>query len=288
MSTLASDALTLGRLLLAAGARLAAAGIAEPRHEARLILALALGIEPATLLGWPERLVEPKLAAAAAALIDRRAKGEPFSRLRGKREFWSLDFALSPDTLDPRPDSETLIVAALADIPDRAAALRVIDFGTGTGCLLLALLSELPNATGIGIDIAPGAVAVAAANAAALGMAGRAEFRTGPWDTRIERPADVILANPPYIPTSEMGRLPPEVLAFDPRAALDGGADGLSAYRALGAAIRGLLGPAGKAYIELGAGQGLQVARVLGEARLTIRALCRDLAGIERCVVATL
>ncbi|HWE75121.1 MAG TPA: peptide chain release factor N(5)-glutamine methyltransferase [Stellaceae bacterium] len=288
MSALAPDVLTIGRLLKDAVARLAAAGIAEPRHEARLILGLALDIEPATVLGWPERAVEPALAAKAEALIARRAAGEPVSRLRGKREFWSLDFALSPDTLDPRPDSETLIVAALADIADRNAALRVVDFGTGTGCLLLALLSELPRATGIGIDIAPGAVAAAEANAAALGLAGRADFRVGDWGTRIDTPADVILSNPPYIPSSEIGRLPPEVLAFDPRAALDGGPDGLSAYRALGAAIRGLLGPAGRAYIEIGAGQGLEVARILGESGLRVTAMRRDLAGIERCVIATL
>ncbi len=167
-------------------------------------------------------------------------------------------------------------------------ALRVVDFGTGTGCLLLALLSELPKATGLGIDISPGAVAAAQGNAAALGLAGRAEFRVGGWAARIDGPADVILANPPYIPSSEIGRLPAEVLAFDPRAALDGGPDGLSAYRPLGAAIRGLLGPAGKAYIEIGAGQGLQVVRVLGEAGLRVTAIRRDLAGIERCVVATL
>jgi release factor glutamine methyltransferase len=288
MNAVASDTLTIGRLLDRSVTRLAAAGIAEPRHEARLILALALGIEPAAILGWPERVVQPELAAAAEALIARRVDGEPVSRLRGKREFWSLDFALSPDTLDPRADSETLIAAALADIPDRAAALRVVDFGTGTGCLLLALLSELPKATGLGIDISAGAVAAAQGNAAALGLAGRAEFRIGVWAARIDGPADVILANPPYIPRSEIGRLPAEVLAFDPRAALDGGPDGLSAYRPLGAAIRGLLGPAGKAYIEIGAGQGLQVVRVLGEAGLTVTAVCRDLAGIERCVVATL
>jgi release factor glutamine methyltransferase len=288
MSALAADTATIGRLFAAAAARLDAAGIAEPRHEARLILGLALGIEPATVLGWPERPVEPKLADKAAALIERRAKGEPFSRLRGKREFWSLDFGLSPETLDPRPDSETLIAAALADIPDRAAALRVVDFGTGTGCLLLALLSELPNATGIGIDIAAGAVATARANAAALGLAGRAEFRVGSWDIRIGRPADVILANPPYIPNSEIGRLPAEVSAFDPRVALDGGPDGVFAYPALGAAICGLLGPAGKAYIEIGTGQALQVVRVLGEAGLRVVAVRRDLAGVERCVVATL
>lgn len=288
MSALTSEALTVRRLLDRSVAHLAAAGIAEPRHEARLILALALGIEPATMLGWPERAVEAALAARAEALIARRAGGEPVSRLRGKREFWSLDFALSTDTLDPRPDSETLIAAALADIPDRSVRLRVVDFGTGTGCLLLALLSELPAASGIGIDISPGAVAVARENAAALGLAGRAEFRTGSWDTRIDGPVDVILANPPYIPSSEIGRLPVEVSAFDPWAALDGGPDGLSAYRALGAAIRGLLEPAGKAYIEIGAGQESQVIRILGDAGLTIMAICRDLGGIERCVVATL
>src|SRR6185437_9432843 len=121
--------------------------------------------------------------------------------------------------------------------------LRIIDFGTGTGCLLLALLSELPRATGIGIDIAPGAVTVARATATSLGLAARAEFRIGGWDARIDGPADVIVANPPYIPSSEIGRLPQEVLAFDPLVALDGGPDGLSAYRALGAAISGLLEP---------------------------------------------
>jgi release factor glutamine methyltransferase len=288
MSIAASIAPTRGSLLADATARLAAAGIVEPRREARLVLALALGIEPAALIGWPEQAVGPGLQAAAEGLISRRAGGEPFSRLRGSREFWSLDFALSPDTLDPRPDSETLVAAALADIPDRAAPLRVVDFGTGTGCLLLALLSELPRASGLGIDIVPGAIAVAVRNAASLGMADRAAFRIGGWETGINGRADVILANPPYIASSEIGRLPTEVLSFDPRAALDGGADGLSAYRALGPAICGLLAPAGKAYIEIGAGQGLQVAKILCESGLQATAMRPDLAGIERCVVATL
>jgi release factor glutamine methyltransferase len=288
MNDKAADGPTIGQLLDRATARLTGGGIAEPRREARLVLALALGVEPATVLGWPERVVPPALAATAEALVVRRAAGEPVSRLRGKREFWSLDFALSSDTLDPRPDSETLIAAALADIADRDAKLRVVDFGTGTGCLLLALLSELPQAAGIGIDIAPGAVTMARRNAASLGLAQRADFRVGSWDTEIGESADVILSNPPYIPSSEIGRLPPEVRAFDPRAALDGGSDGLSAYRALGAAIRGLLAPAGRAYIEIGAGQGLQVARILCESGLRVAAVSRDLAGIERCVIATL
>jgi release factor glutamine methyltransferase len=288
ISSAAVSAATVGALLEAATARLAAAGIAEPRREARLVLALAFGIEPAAVLGWPERAIEAEAAAAVDRLVARRARGAPFSRLKGKREFWSLDFALSPDTLDPRPDSETLIAAALDDIGGRGAALRVVDFGTGTGCLLLALLSELPRASGIGIDIAPGAVAVAERNALALGLADRADFRTAGWDCRIDGPADVILANPPYIPSSEIARLPTEVSSFDPLVALDGGADGLFAYRALGPAIRTLLGPSGRAYIEVGAGQAAQVARVFVESRLRIAGVRKDLAGAERCLIATL
>lgn len=290
MSALLSPAAadSVGALLDAATAGLAAAAIAEPRREARLILALALGVEPATVLGWPERAVAAEVAVTVERLVARRARGEPFSRLRGQREFWSLEFALSPDTLDPRPDSETLIAAALDDIGDRGAALRVVDFGTGTGCLLLALLSELPRASGTGIDIAPGAIAVAQRNAASLGLAARADFRVGSWEGRIDGQADVILANPPYICSSEIPRLPQEVSGFDPVAALDGGADGLSAYHALGPAIRTLLTPSGRAYIEVGEGQAGQVARIFVESRLRIAGVRRDLAGADRCVIATL
>jgi release factor glutamine methyltransferase len=288
MNAAVEAALSVGALLEAATARLAAAGIVEPRREARLVVGLALGIEPAALLGWPERTVTGEQAAKTENLVARRARGEPFARLKGSREFWSLDFALSPDTLDPRPDSEILIVAALADISDRSAKLRLVDFGTGTGCLLLALLSELPQAQGLGIDIAPGAVAVARANAAALGLAARAEFQVGGWDSRIDGSADVILANPPYIPSSEIARLPPEVLEYDPLAALDGGVDGLVAYRALGPVIRGLLAQSGRNYFEVGAGQAAQVTRILAESQLRVAAIRRDLAGIERCLIATL
>lgn len=288
MSAAIEAVTTVGTLLARATARLADAGIAEPRREARLVLALALGIEPAAVLGWPERAVDPEKARAAEALYERRARHEPLSRLAGRREFWSLDFALSPETLDPRPDSETLIAAALADIPDRRAPLRVVDFGTGTGCLLLALLSELPRARGIGIDVASGAVATARANAAALGLADRAEFQLGGWESRIEGTADVILANPPYIPCDEIAALPPEVLRYDPRVALDGGPDGLAAYRALAPAFRNLLSATGRAYLELGAGQAEQVSRLMTEAGLTVAAVKQDLAGIERCLIATL
>jgi release factor glutamine methyltransferase len=288
MSAAVAPAVTIGELLTAAINRLAASGgIVEPRRDARLILSLGLGVDPAVVMGWPEREVGAEAVAVIEGLIARRERGEPFSRLRGKREFWSLDFALSPETLDPRPDSETLIVAALDDIRDRNAPLRIVDFGTGTGCLLLALLSELPQAQGIGIDIQPGAVATARANAAALGLGKRAEFRLGSWDLPLKQPADVILSNPPYIPTEEIERLAPEVALFDPLLALDGGPDGLRAYRFLGAAIRSLLSPGGRAYIEIGTGQEPQVARIFTELGLQIAAVRADLAGIERCVVAT-
>jgi release factor glutamine methyltransferase len=288
MTPVVASCVTIGGLLTQATSRLAAAGIVEPRRDARLILALGLGVDPAVVMGWPERLVDPSAAAAIEALIGRREQGEPISRLRGKREFWSLDFALSPETLDPRPDSETLIVAALDAIGDRTAPLRIVDYGTGTGCLLLALLSELPHAQGIGIDIQPGAVATARANAVALGLEKRAEFRLGSWDLPLEARADVIISNPPYIPSEEIARLAPDVASFDPLLALDGGPDGMDCYRALGAAIRDVLRPGGRAYIEIGAGQEPQVARLFMELGLHIAAVRADLAEIERCIVATL
>jgi len=277
---------TIGDAITAAAARLAACGIAEPRREARLILGLALDIDPAGLLAWPERSLDEVARARFDALVARRAGHEPISRLRGTREFWSLDFELSGDTLDPRPDSETLIEAALDLLPDRSAPLRVLDFGTGTGCLLLALLSELPNATGVGVDLLPGAVETARRNAVRLALGHRARFRQGDWDREIAGPVDVILANPPYIPSQEISSLAPEVAAFEPAAALDGGADGLDAYRLLAPAAGRLLGPGGIACFELGFGQSGAVMALLAKSGLTTKAIRRDLSGIERCLVA--
>ncbi len=253
--------------IAAAAQQLAAAGIANPRHEARLLHALAAGE-----------------GARLADYVRRRAAHEPYSRIRGAREFWSLDFALSPDTLDPRPDSETLIEAALAALRDRATPLRVVDLGTGTGALLLALLSEYPNATGLGVDVLPGAVATAARNAATLGLANRAQFVVGDWVDANLGAADVILANPPYIPSGEVVALPPEVARFDPRRALDGGDDGLMAYRALVPVLRRTLKLDGWAFFELGAGQADAVARLVAAGDLRVAGMRRDLAGCERCL----
>lgn len=274
-------------LLEQAVAELAAAGVPEPRRDARLLLAAALGTDAAGLLARDDRPVEPEAVARFAAAVARRAAREPVSRILGMREFWSLRLIVTPATLDPRPDSETLVEAALDAVPDRAAPLRILDLGAGTGCLLLALLSELPQATGIGIDRDPDAVSAAAANAASLDLANRASFQVGDWAAGLAGPFDLIVSNPPYIPDVEIAGLAPEVARYEPRAALSGGADGLVAYRELAPQIARLLAPRGHAVLEFGARQDRAVGEILSAAGLEICGFRRDLSGILRCVVAT-
>ncbi|HEX3065021.1 MAG TPA: peptide chain release factor N(5)-glutamine methyltransferase, partial [Dongiaceae bacterium] len=238
--------MSAGAAIDEAAKRLAAAGINEARREARLLLAEATGWEAASIVAHPERELDEHQASRLAELLRRRATREPLSRILGWREFWSLRFALGPDTLDPRPDSETLIEAALA-LADRGRALSVLDLGTGSGCLLLAFLSEVPNARGLGIDVNQGAITIAEANARALGLAGRARFRLGDWGTDLTERFDLILCNPPYIPAGDIAGLAPEVARFDPLLALAGGPDGLDAYRRLSDELPRLLLPGGTA-----------------------------------------
>jgi release factor glutamine methyltransferase len=276
---------TVAAALAGAIRALAAAGIDAPRREARLLLATALGVDATAILGNPDRAVGSAEGARFAALVERRAAHEPTARLIGHREFWSLDFALSPATLVPRPDSETVIEAVLAQIGERGAGLRLLDLGTGSGCLLLALLSELSAATGIGIDVAPDAVSTARRNARSLGFGDRADFVAGAWAGAIVGQFDVIVANPPYIPSGMIAGLTPEVARHDPRRALDGGPDGLDSYRVLAPEIGRLLRKGGVAVFELGAGQSAAVAALMQHAGLEIVEARRDLAGIERCLV---
>jgi release factor glutamine methyltransferase len=280
----AAGGLTIGEALNEAASTLAEAAIAEPRREARLLLAASLGSEVTIVLAYPERLVPAPAADRFFAWVARRADGEPAARLLGRKEFWGLDFALSPATLVPRPDSETVIEAALAAIPDRGAPLRIVDFGTGTGCLLLALLSELPAAFGVGIDLAEGAANTARANAVALGFDSRAAFLVGCWAEALNGPFDIALANPPYVRAREISELAPEVALHDPRLALDGGADGLDAYRALAPQLRRLLRAGGSAFLELGIGQSAAVTAIMRAAGLAEPELRHDLSGIERCL----
>ncbi|MGQ0675544.1 MAG: peptide chain release factor N(5)-glutamine methyltransferase, partial [Rhodospirillales bacterium] len=272
-------------LLRAASNKLTAAGVENPRRDARILLAAALGIESNASL--PEGAVTPSAARRFRAMIVRRARREPVSRILGKRDFWTLTLRLNPATLDPRPDSETVVETVLARLGDRGRAWRILDLGTGTGCLLLALLSELPNATGLGVDIAPRALAAARANAREAGLAGRARFAAGDWGEGLRGSFDVIVANPPYIPRSELPRLEPEVRRFDPALALDGGRDGLDAYRAILGGIARLLARHALVAFELGQGQVRAVARLLKAQGLQILETKRDLAGIDRCIIAT-
>ena len=272
----------------AGAARLAAAGIDGAALDARLLLMAALGCDRTALLSRGAEAMPQDAAARYDGFLDRRAAHEPVSRILGRREFWSLDFALGPATLDPRPDSETLVEAALAAVPDRPPdrPIRVLDLGTGTGCLLLAVLHERPAAFGVGLDRSEAAAAVARGNAAALGLAGRSAFLVGDWAAALEARFDLVLSNPPYIPEADVAGLDPEVRDHDPHLALSGGTDGLDAYRALAAALPALLVPGGIAVIELGVGQAAAVPALFRAAGLDIAGTPHDLAGIPRCVVA--
>jgi release factor glutamine methyltransferase len=270
---------TVAQAIRDGAARLAQRGIDNPRLEARLLLAHALGCSVAGLLRDPAATLDP---AGYTALLARRTAHEPLAYILGRREFWSLDFAVSPATLIPRPESETLVEAALAACP--AGPLRVLDLGTGTGCLLLSVLHERPAAFGAGVDLSPEAAALAAANAAALGLGDRAAFVCGDWDAALDARFDLLLSNPPYIPTSEIGRLMPDVAKFEPRLCLDGGADGCDAYRRILAALPRLLTPLGVAVLELGAGQAPAVTAIAARAGLQAT-VHDDLGGIARALV---
>lgn len=277
---------SISEALRGAVARLTEAGIDGARLDARLLLGEALGRDSFWLFNHANDPLADEAEAAFAALLERRLARQPVSLILGRREFWSLDFTVTKDTLAPRPDSETLVEAVLAELPDRTVPLSLLDLGTGTGCLLLALLSELPAARGTGVDRDPDTLAVARDNADRLGFAGRTAFLHSDWWEKVTGRYDVILSNPPYIKSEDIAGLDPEVARFEPLGALDGGADGLDAYRLLAAAADKYLTEAGVIAFEVGAGQAPDVAALLEEAGFKVRAIRRDLAGIERCVVA--
>lgn len=262
-------------------AQLDQAGIDNPRLEARRLLAHALGVTAETLLGDPDTELDP---AAYDRLLARRMAHEPLALITGHREFWSLDFAVSGATLIPRPDSETLIEAALAALPDHDRVRRVLDLGTGTGCLLLAALREYPASFGIGTDHSMAACLLARNNAAMLGMDNRVAIARADWATSLSGRFELILCNPPYIPTGDLPGLMPEVARFEPRSALDGGRDGLSAYRRILPDLPRLLAAGGVAILELGLGQADAVSTLAEDLGLVAHTRA-DLAGIPRALV---
>ncbi|MGE5476500.1 MAG: peptide chain release factor N(5)-glutamine methyltransferase [Bacteroidales bacterium] len=276
-----------GTLVRALTQRFAAAGIDTARLDARLLVAEVLAVAPDRVALDPGLAVTAEQAGRIEALAVRRAAREPVSHILGRRGFWTLNLKVTADTLDPRGDTETLVEAVLARIPDRAAPLRLMDFGTGTGAIVLALLSELPNATAIAVDKSPAALAVARDNASAHGLDGRIRFVLSHWGAALDERADVIVSNPPYIPDQDIDGLAPEVAAYEPRLALAGGPDGLDCYRELVPQMARLLVPGGLAAVEVGAGQAPQVAALFQAAGLRDIAFACDLGGVERCVMGT-
>jgi release factor glutamine methyltransferase len=265
-------------------ARLAAAGIEDARSEAWLLLAIATGRSRAELVAGAPAPLDSAEEGRLEALAARRLAREPMAYILGEREFWSLPLQVGPAVLVPRPESETVVEAALAEVRERSAPLRILDLGTGSGCLLLALLSELPRASGLGIDRSAAALAIAESNARRLGLAGRAAFRHGDWGRGVAGPFDVIVSNPPYVATADAASLAPEVRAFEPEEALFAGPDGLGAYQALAPDCARLLADDGIACLEIGQGQAAAVEAIMRRQGLRLVSSRRDLAGIERCL----
>jgi release factor glutamine methyltransferase len=275
---------TAGAAVAAAAAALAAAGIGDARFEARLLVAHALGCDVAMLIGHPERPLHVAERNRIEALVRRRAAREPHAHIVGRREFWSLPLTVSRDTLIPRPESETIVEAVLGRVTSRRSALRILDLGTGSGCLMLALLAELPAAVGVGVDRSPAALAVARANARALGFDGRASFVGGIWDDALSARFDVVVANPPYLADDAIAGLAPDVARFEPRLALSGGPDGLDAYRVLLPRLRRLMTADGIGALEFGAGQRDPVVAMAMASGLQVSDIKKDLCGVPRVV----
>ena len=277
---------TIGDHVARATGRLNAAGIDGPRREARLLLAHTLGKSVEWLFAHYDELIETPTHFENA--VRRREAREPLSHILGEREFWSLRFHVNASVLDPRPDSETLVAAVLAQYPEPDTVLKIADLGTGSGCLLLSILSERPGAEGVGVDISESALSIARENAQRFGLAARANFNQSDWESRLDGTFDIVVSNPPYIPTAAIDDLAPEVARFEPRGALDGGVDGLDAYRHIAAVLPQILKPNGFVALEIGQGQDASVTRILRDGGIRIVGLEKDLAGIPRCVLGRL
>jgi release factor glutamine methyltransferase len=274
---------TLVSVWQAARDRLIAAGVDSPVNDARLLLEAGASVTRLEIVTDPRRALTAEQVAAVQTLVDRRVAREPVSHIVGKRAFWTLDLNVTPGVLTPRPETEFLVEAALATFPKTSPA-RLLDLGVGSGAVLLAVLAERELASGIGIDISADALAIARGNANMLKLDNRAEFHLGDWSMTFPEQFDVVLANPPYIPSAEIDSLPPEVSRHEPRIALDGGPDGLDAYRAIVARLNDWVKPGGVFAFEIGAGQVADVEALVTAAGHTLLPLRRDLAGIPRVV----
>lgn len=280
------NGLTAQGALRALSRLFAAAGVTSAEADARLLLGEAAGLDRAAMIRNPESLLDNEAISRLETFARRRLAGEPSTRIIGRRAFWTLDLRVTPDVLDPRPDTETIVEAALEALGARRHdALRVLDLGVGSGALLLALLSECRRATGVGVDLSAAACAIARENAARNGLDDRAIIREGRWTENLNETFDLVLSNPPYIETEVIAGLATEVREHDPILALDGGPDGLAAYRAIIAALRQVLKREGLAVLELGAGQTTSVSALASAAGMKVLAVRPDLGGVERALV---
>ena len=284
------EAATLNEAFVKAAHILRRAGIETPELDARLLLCHVGGLSHETYIANAQEALQPEAAARLEQAIARRLRREPISRITGTREFYGRDFLLGPETLDPRSDTETLVEAALESARaggGRKRKLSLLDLGTGTGCILITLLAELPHAHGLGTDVSESALALAATNAERLGVADRASFLAADWLDSLCGRFEFVLSNPPYIATADIAELAADVSAYDPRRALDGGPDGLEAYRRVAARIRNVLAEDGKLLVEIGARQSDEVAEIFATAGLEIAESRHDLAGRPRVVVVS-
>ena len=270
--------------LRAATAALGVAGIEAPHREARVLLGHVLGVDLAGVLRDRGSAIAPGDEAQLEQLVARRAARAPAALLLGHREFWSLDFLVTSDTLIPRPDSE-LIIEIAVELQAGRPARRILDLGTGTGCLLLAALTECPGAWGLGVDRSEAAAVVARLNAQRLGLSDRSAIMVGSWTEALADRFDLILCNPPYIPSSDIDGLMPEVAQHEPHLALDGGTDGLGPYRIVFADLHRCLAPGGSALFEFGEGQAPALLDLARQAALTTVAVRQDLAGHPRVMI---
>jgi release factor glutamine methyltransferase len=278
---------TLGALLRRIREALHSTGSPDAGLDARLIVEHAAGVSPTTLVTDPDRIVSPGQGKAALAMLARRLAGEPVHRIFGFREFYGLKLGLSKETLEPRPDTEALVDLALPFVraaADRNGVCRVLDLGTGTGAVALALLSQEPRALAVGIDVANDALATAVANADINGLSDRFEARVSDWYSAVDGRFHIIVSNPPYIRSREIETLPPEVRLHDPRAALDGGEDGLDAYRLIAAGAASHLTGDGVVVVEIGYDQAADVEAVFAAADMVLAGSGKDLAGHVRAL----
>ena len=274
----------IATLIADAAARLAAAGIDNPRLDARVLLGHVLNVPGGELL-FGNAKVSGEARTKFESAIARRISREPVAYITGEKEFWSLPFAVGPGVLIPRPETETLIEEALKLFPDRSAPRRILDLGTGSGIRLLTLLHLLPAARGVGVDAAEDGLGWAKANISRLGLESRASLERAHWDEGIDGAFDLVVSNPPYVARDAMAQLAPE-LSFEPRSALDGGADGLEAYRSLAPVLMRRVAPEGHVLLEIGADQGAAVPAIMSAAGLVVSHVANDLAGLARVVVA--